>query len=92
MAEDVYAEVEVLDMGDVVRVHQDFLKIVVPSIGRKVIVLKHGPNRKHEGTLLAFDATSKQATVLVEVRAEGSEQTEQQITLEYGEFSKKYEG
>jgi hypothetical protein len=87
VAEDLWAEVEELKSLDVLRIHQELLKTVVPNIGRDVVILKSGEYRKATGKLVAFDKSSKEGEVEV-VDAFTSQKV--QISVRYGEFSKKY--
>lgn len=92
VADDVFAEVEELESKDVIRVHQDLLRVVVPSVGRKVVVLQQGPFRKREGLLLSFDNSTKTGSILLSGDSQETPEKDVTISLKYGEFSKRFEG
>ena len=68
--------------GDVLQIHQDNLKPIVPKIGKLVKILKRGDYRRQIGQLLEYDLTKKEAKIQLK------EDKSKIVYLSYGEFSK----
>lgn len=81
--DDYIAEIEMLKSGDIIRVDQEELETVIPQPGGQVLVLA-GKYRGKHGVLLEIDTKAYAAYV----RLKDGTQTEDDLKLEYEEFSK----
>lgn len=80
---DYVAEIEMLNSRDIIRVDQSELETVIPQPGGEVLVLT-GAYRGRHGVLLEIDTKAYAAYV----RLKGGTDIQQELKLEYEEFSK----